>query len=95
MIASPAELVRQLQREYFSDARSTFVEVEAEPFDHAIRLSGTVLDESTAARLLGNPPSESTERALARRTNTARHRTRLQLCHLSPCCRRRSARTCQ
>ncbi len=53
MIASPVELVRQLQREYFSDARSTFVEVEAEPFDHAIRLSGTVLDESTAARLLG------------------------------------------
>ncbi len=53
MLASPVELVKQLQREYFSDERSTFADVEVEPVDHAIRLRGTVLDKPTAALLLG------------------------------------------
>jgi gamma-D-glutamyl-L-lysine dipeptidyl-peptidase len=53
MIASPVELVKQVQREYCSDARSTFADVRAEPLGHSVRVSGTVLDEPTAALLLG------------------------------------------
>lgn len=53
MTASPVELVEQVQREHFSDARSTFADVQAESLGQSVRVSGTVLDEPTAALLLG------------------------------------------